>query len=463
MYPSVASILGACAVLHVAHAVPAPSPAPAPQVLSSLSSEFTSATGAAASALPTILGSWPSLQNIEKKLGFSNGSDSNLANVSESALLIPSYSNFTGTNWNVRFYGLAYKLPNISTSDLDSIINDLSTNNLNSTQQQLLQNRTQDLASIPIPSANLIATVSINGTAVTNSSGIQLQQADDVGEIDQFVEVPGLGSGDITQVQVVQTGIQNVTGPGNGTSILVPTSGISIVSDIDDVMRITQVYVPNNGLFNSFVQPYVNVPGVPELFAKWNKSLPGVAFHYDTTTPVELTRTYVDYLFNNFPLGSLEMRPINISDPSAILEARQDSLTRLYQTFPQRKFVLVGDTSSSTLLSAYPQITMQFPNQTACIFIRNTSATDSDDKIPYSTKEFQNISSSQYFFYRTPDDLMNIDVTSGNCVNSSVPQNVTFGEQGGVLDNAAFRSSASLGWASVLVVGVSVMIGLLGV
>ena len=25
---------------------------------------------------------------------------------------------------------------------------------------------------------------------------------------------------------------------------------------------------------------------------------------------------------------------------------------------------------------------MQFPNQTACIFIRNTSATDSDDKIP---------------------------------------------------------------------------------
>lgn len=253
-----------------------------------------------------------------------------------------------------------------------------------------------------------------------------LQTTDEVGEIDQFVEVPGLGSGDITKTQIVQTGILNVTGPGNGTSILVPTSGISVVSDIDDVLRITKVYVPNQGLFNSFVQPYVNVPGVPELFAKWASSLPGVAFHYDTTTPVELTRTYVEYLFQNFPLGSLEMRPINISDPSAILEARQDSLTRLYQTFPQRKFgkrdsnlssmahlltsispsVLVGDTSSSTLLSAYPQITMQFPNQTACIFIRNTSATDSDDKIPYSTKEFQNLSSSQYFFYRTPDGML---------------------------------------------------------
>ena len=152
-------------------------------------------------------------------------------------------------------------------------------------------------------------------------------------------------------------------GPGNGTTILVPTSGISVISDIDDVLRITKVYVPNQGLYNSFVQPYVNVPGVPELFAQWARNLSGAAFHYDTTTPVELTRTYVDYLFSNYPLGSLEMRPVNLSEPSQILDARLDSLKRLYQSFPQRKFVLVGDTSSSTLLSAYPNITQTFPNQ----------------------------------------------------------------------------------------------------
>lgn len=37
---------------------------------------------------------------------------------------------------------------------------------------------------------------------------------------------------------------------------------------------------------------------------------------YDTTTPLELTRTYVEYLFSNYPLGSLEMRPINLTEPS---------------------------------------------------------------------------------------------------------------------------------------------------
>ncbi len=192
--------------------------------------------------------------------------------------------------------------------------------------------------SIPISNANLTGLVSANGSAVTNSSGIQLATSDDFGEIDQFITIPGLGDNSSTAVRVVQTGLLNVTGPGNGTVILVPSTGISVVSDIDDVMRITKVYVPNQGLFNSFVQPYVNVAGIPELFAKWAKSLPSAAFHYDTTTPLQLTRTYVDYLFSNFPLGSLEMRPINLTDPAQILEARSNSLLKLFQTFPQRKF-----------------------------------------------------------------------------------------------------------------------------
>lgn len=32
-------------------------------------------------------------------------------------------------------------------------------------------------------------------------------------------------------------------------------------------------------------------------------------------------------------------------------------------------------------------------------------------------------------------DLLNLDIVSGQCVNKTIPQNVTFGEQGGVLGN----------------------------
>ena len=67
--------------------------------------------------------------------------------------------------------------------------------------------------------------------------------------------------------------------------------------------------------------------------------------------------------------------------------------------------MLIGDTSSSTLLSAYPQIAQQYPNNIACIFIRNTSSTDSSDKIPYNTKPFQNVKNGTYFFYRTAEGM----------------------------------------------------------
>ncbi|EIN11484.1 hypothetical protein PUNSTDRAFT_98606 [Punctularia strigosozonata HHB-11173 SS5] len=428
----------------------------APQAVSSLTSAAASAassvtsdagsivssiTSDVAKALPTVLGNWPSLSDIEKKL---NLNDSEINSLPPSALMIPSYANFTPSGWNVRFYGLVYKQPNVSTDDLDSIIDGLKTKNLNNTQKALLQNRTQALAAIPISRANVSAIVKLNGTLATPGGGIGLNTSDEVGELDEFRIIPGLNSNkSVSNVQVAEIGILDVDGPGNTTTLLVPETGISVVSDIDDVLRITKVYVPNQGLFNSFVQPYVNVPGMTELFASWLKKLPGVSFHYDTTTPVELTRTYVEYLFDNFPLGSLEMRPVNLTEPSQILDARLDSLVRLYQTFPQRKFVLVGDTSSSTLLSAYPNVTQTFPNQTQCIFIRNTSATDADDKLPYSTKEFQNLNSSMYFFYRTPEDIVNLDVANRECVNASVPQNVSFGEQGG-----PFKSGAAAAWAT---------------
>ena len=184
---------------------------------------------------------------------------------------------------------------------------------------------------------------------------------------------------------------------------------------------------------------------MPQLFYHWQQTLPGVSFHYDTTTPTQLTRTYIDYLFNNYPPGSLDMRPVNISDPSVILSARQDSLTRLFQTFPQRKFVLIGNTSSSTLLKAYPAIAQQYLEQLACIFIRNTSATDGHDKLPFDTSPFQPLNASLYFFYTVPDDLLGLDVVGGQCVNKSVVQNVTFSEQGGPLTNGSTFGSNNSG------------------
>lgn len=46
---------------------------------------------------------------------------------------------------------------------------------------------------------------------------------------------------------------------------------------------------------------------------------------------------------------------------------------------------------------------------------------------------------------------MNLDIESGQCVNSSIPQNVTFGEQGGFLDSGAAVAFGRTQYAAAVV------------
>lgn len=142
----------------------------------------------------------------------------------------------------------------------------------------------------------------------------------------------------------------------------------------------------------------------------------------------QITRNYMDFIYNYYPGGSFDTRPLNFSDVSATLSIRKYLLEKVFQTFPQRKFILVADTSNSDVMKDYPAMATEFPGQVQCIFLRNTSATD-DDKFPYDTSGFKGLNQSMYMFFIVPDDLKGLDIENGQCYNSSIPQNVTFGEQ----------------------------------
>ncbi|TFY54265.1 hypothetical protein EVG20_g9776 [Dentipellis fragilis] len=128
---------------------------------------------------------------------------------------------------------------------------------LDSTQQQLLQNRTQDLASTPVSQANLADVVLVNGSMAT-SPPVTLAPADEVGEIDQFVVVDGIPK---ERGRPQHAGVTLEM-----TSILVCPTGISVVSEPDHHDKHHVVGVPNEGLNSSFVNPCVDVLGIPELY-----------------------------------------------------------------------------------------------------------------------------------------------------------------------------------------------------
>lgn len=126
-------------------------------------------------------------------------------------------------------------------------------------------------------------------------------------------------------------------------------------------------------------------------------------------------------------------------------------LDKIFQTFPERKFVLVGDTSNSDVMKAYPALAKDYPGQVQCIFLRNVTATDEKDLFPYDTSGFEGLDQKQWMFFNVADDLRNLDIVNGNCYNASVKQNVTYGYQGRGWGNAAGRTASGSSWLLVWV------------
>ena len=99
-----------------------------------------------------------------------------------------------------------------------------------------------------------------------------------------------------------------------------------------------------------------------------------------------------------------------------------------------------------------------YPDQVACIFLRNTSATDPSDKFPYDTSKFEGLRNESYMFFHVPDDLRGLDIANGECLNKTVMQNVTFGIQDEVL--GIHGAGVRVGGSAVVSFVVAVVVGM---
>lgn len=316
-----------------------------------------------------------------------------------------------------------YKQPQIEQSKLDDLANvfliDTSVDKLPPDQAAQARNVTANIFVVqqgdvnvtfnlrPAPLAGSSGEPG-GGGAITPPGGSQQVKfpypTTDQGDFDDFVQIENTGliagnSTDKVQRLNVYAEGSNI---GNATAYLVPRSGITVISDIDDILRVTKIYKPKEGLLNSFARPFTPWLNMPAIYAGWSRSVPNIHFHYLTTTPEQVTRNYMEFIYKTYPGGSFDTRPLNFSDVSATLQIRNFLLRKIFATYPQRKFVLMADTSNSDVMKAYPQLAVDFPSQVQCIFLRNTSATDSDDKFPYDTSGFKDLNQQIYMFFNVP-------------------------------------------------------------
>ncbi|KAJ7623267.1 hypothetical protein FB45DRAFT_100241 [Roridomyces roridus] len=417
-----------------------------------------------ASGVPNFFQNFPTGTAVQSSLGIG---DDALAAAPTQVLNLPPYANWTGQGWSVLLHGNVFKQPNISQSQLDDLTNgfliNTSVSQLPASQAAQARNLTAEIYVVQQSDLNVTMTIvplSADGKAEGTGQNLTVGPTSAEGDFNQVVPIPD-PDGHL-QLGNETDGIQSMslhslgTDTGNATAYLVPPEGFTVISDIDDILRVTKIYEPAEGLLNSFARPFTPWMNMPEIYANWSKALPNLHFHYLTTTPEQITPNYMEFIFATYPLGSFDTRPLNFSDVSATLSIRKFLLDRIFQTFPQRKFVLVADTSNSDVMKDYPAMVTDFPGQVQCIFLRNTSATDSGDRFPYDTSGFKGLNQSMYMFFTVPDDLKGLDLTK-ECYNSSVPQNVSFGEQGLPFGNGGFSLDSSR-LVSVLMVAISVLL-----
>ena len=373
-----------------------------------------------ASGVPNYFQDFPQGDKVISSLGLSS---SDIAALPTQVLNLPPYANWTDKGWNIRFRGNVLKQPNISRSKLDDLANGFligtSVSQLPPDQADQARNLTSEIYVVqqgnvsvslhlePAPSAGGSGEQG-GGGAVTPTGGTQdislPYNTTKEGDFDVFVPIQqnGLMAGNSTsQIQRLNVYASGTT-TGNATAYLVPDTGITIVSDIDDTLRITKIYQPKEGLLNSFARPYVPWMNMPEIYRNFSMSIPNAHFHYLTTTPEQVTRNYMQYIYSSYPGGSFDTRPLNFSDVAATLSIRKALLVKVFQTFPKRKFILMGDTSNSDVLRDYPAMTTEFPGQVLCILMRNVSSTDSADRFPYNTGGYKDLNTNSYMFYNVP-------------------------------------------------------------
>lgn len=265
-------------------------------VISGLGSDIPSWV---ASGVPNFFQNFPTGEAVVSSLGLNS---QELEALPTNVLNIDPYANWTNSGWNVRFHGNVYKQPNTSVSELNKLANvflvNTSISDLPESQQDQARNLTAEIFIVQQPNVE-VNTIHLEPAPSQGSSGqaggggssnttggtqdITLPYNTTVeGDFDTFVQIDsnGLDAGNETSaIQRLNTHVEGAS-IGNSTAYLVPPTGLTVISDIDDILRVTKIYEPEEGLLNSFARPFTAWENMPDIYRNWSTSLPDLHFHY---------------------------------------------------------------------------------------------------------------------------------------------------------------------------------------
>jgi len=172
---------------------------------------------------------------------------------------------------------------------------------------------------------------------------------------------------------------------GRGRLRLIESTGLSVISDIDDTIKITEIPAGSKIVVrNTFFRALVAAPEMAKMYQAWDEA----AFHYVSGGPWQLYGLLSAFLFSEkggFPEGTVHMKNVRknllsantwkdlnelVTNENLTFEQKVSQISELMQRFPERKFILVGDSGEKDP-EVYRTIKERFPNQVQEIRIRD--------------------------------------------------------------------------------------------
>jgi len=193
-----------------------------------------------------------------------------------------------------------------------------------------------------------------------------------------------------------------------GALLLVSPRGVSVISDIDDTIKITEVRHKHKVMENTFLEPFRVVEGMAPAFQQWARR--GAALHYVSNGPWQLYPPLASFLQEaGYPSGTVHLRDFRVQDGEflkfLLTDPRQAKLPRIEQLlaeFPERRFVLVGDSGEKDP-ETYGEIARRRPEQILHIFLRDV--TDEPRASPRYTDAFRNVALDKWSLFTDPATL----------------------------------------------------------
>ncbi|KAB8297257.1 hypothetical protein EYC80_002623 [Monilinia laxa] len=153
--------------------------------------------------------------------------------------------------------------------------------------------------------------------------------------------------------------------------------GVSLITDVDDTIKHSSIGAGSREIFrNVFIREFADltIEGVKE----WYNTMydMGVGVHYVSNSPWQLFPVLVSFFRKaGLPPGSYHLKQYSgmlqgIFEPVA--ERKKGTLEKIMRDFPDRKFILIGDSGEADL-EVYTDVVLANPGKILGIFIRDVT------------------------------------------------------------------------------------------